>query len=702
MATPSLSLPEKRPPSLWTRLTHSADLLLALGVMSIILVLVLPLAPILLDILLALSIAFSVLVLFVALFTQHPLDFSAFPTILLIATLYRLSLNVASTRLILGEGHRGGNPAGAVIQSFGEFVVAGNFVVGIIIFLILVIINFVVITKGAGRIAEVAARFTLDAMPGKQMAIDADLNAGVIDDVQAQARRVTVQREADFYGAMDGASKFVRGDAIASLIITAVNITGGLIIGVLQHGMAVEAAAQNYTRLTVGDGLVSQLPALIVSVAAGIAVTKAGMENVLSEEMRKQLLGNYRALGIAAAVLGAFALLPGMPFLPLIVVTAVLGLFAYQIYRSEQRATARAAEAMRTEQMRLAEEKPENIEALLPIDPMGIELGYGLIPLVDAEQDGEMIERIKSIRRQMALEMGFIVPSIHIKDNLELAPGAYSIIIKSVEVGRGELMLGHVLAMKTGDVDLALQGVETIEPAFGLPALWIEAAQQEEAQLAGYTVVDLPTAMATHLMEIIRAHAPEFLGRQETQHLLDQLATKHPKVIEELVPGILTLGQVQKVLQNLLHERVSIRDLHTVLETLADTGPATKDPRLLTEYVRQAMARTITRQYQTNEGLLPLLTLSAQREDQVTQALQASPQGTYLGLDPQQAQGLIEGIEAEMTHFSPLNYQPILLCSPLVRPHLKQLTERFIPSLVVLSHNEIASDVRIEKLGTVA
>ncbi len=682
-------------------LSRNTDLGLALGVVGIIMVLVLPLAPVMLDLLLALSIAMSILILFVSLFTAKPLDFSSFPSVLLISTLFRLSLNVASTRLILGNGHEGLGAAGAVIRSFGDFVVGGNYVVGVIIFLILVLINFVVITKGAGRIAEVAARFTLDAMPGKQLAIDADLNAGVINEIDAKARREQVQHEADFYGAMDGASKFVRGDAIAGLLITGVNIVGGLIIGVFQFNMSLDNALGTYTILTVGDGLVSQMPALIVSVAAGLAVTKASVEHGLSENLRHQLLGNVRALGIASGVLSGFAIIPGMPTFPLLSVGIGTGALAWTLHKTKLRADAEQAEFEKQEEESAAEDDGEDVEGLLAMDRLGLELGYGLIPLVDAEQDGELLERIKSIRRQIALESGFIVPPIHIKDNLELASGNYSIIINGVEVGTGDLMVDNLLAMKTGEIIDEINGVSAIEPAFGLPALWIDPTDQERAQLGGYTVVDLPTVLATHLVEIIKRHAPDFLGRQETQKLLDNFAKNEPKVVEELIPNVLSLGVVQKVLQNLLAERVSARDLHTILETLADMGPLTKDPDLLTEHVRQRLARTITRQHQNGDGALLLISLSQEMEDRLASAIKSSSQGTYLGLDPDTTQQLVQNLEAQMERFAESGAQPILLCSPLVRMHVKRLIERFLPNLVVLSHHEISNDVRIESLGMV-
>ena len=679
----------------------NSDVALAGGVIGMLLIMVVPLPEIILDLMIALSISIAVLILFVSLFTGSALEFSSFPSVLLIATLFRLSINIASTRLILLEGHQGAGAAGSIINAFGEFVVGGNQIVGIIVFLILVIINFVVITKGTGRIAEVAARFTLDAMPGKQMAIDADLNAGLIDDSEARTRRRVIQRELDYFGALDGASKFVRGDAIAGLLITAINILGGLLVGVTQYSMSAGDAFDSYATLTIGDGLVSQIPALIISVAAGIAVTKASSESKLSIDLQNQIFSNVQALYVVAAVLFAFALIPGLPVVPFMLLAIVTFFLAQASKRNNERF---ATEEQEAEQLRIQQEiseEPEDIASLLPIDILGLELGYGLIPLVDEEQDGELLKRIKAIRRQIAMDYGYIVPPLHIKDNLELSPGEYSITIKGIEVARSEMMVGHFLAMKTGDVDEEIPGVDTVEPAFGLPAVWIAAEDEERAQFSGYTVVDLPTVLATHITEILKNHAFEFIGRQEAQKLLDSHSQTEPKVVEELVPNVVTLGIVQKVLQNLLKEQVSIRDLHTILETLADVGNLTKDADLLTEHVRQALSRQITRQYQTPDGLLPLITMNQELENQVAGAIQDSGQGAYLGLNPNVAQAIINGLDEKMEQFSFNNYQPLLLCSPLIRPHMKKLVERFIPNLVVLSHNEVAQDVRIEALGVV-
>jgi len=682
-----------------TTLTRNSDVMMAIAVVGMLVVMVIPIPTILLDIFLSFNITFSVIVLLVAMYTLRPLEFSVFPSLLLVATLLRLSLNVASTRLILLHGHEGTAAAGQVIKAFGSFVVGGNYVVGVVVFLILVIINFVVITKGATRIAEVAARFTLDAMPGKQMSIDADLNAGLITDTEARIRRANIAREADFYGAMDGASKFVRGDAIAGIVITLVNILGGLIIGVLQQGMSLSHAAQNYTLLTIGDGLVTQIPALIVSTAAGVVVTRAASESHLGNEMINQLTYHPRAIAIASAVLIFFGFVPGLPTIPFITLGCLAGGLAYMTIKSKR------AVMVRREEEREAVEKEkglEKVEALLPLDLLELEVGYGLIPLVDTEQGGELLERIKSIRRQFALEMGMIIPPMHIRDNLQLKPNQYSIIIKGVEVAGGGLMPGYHLAMNPGDVKAEIEGIPTQEPAFGIPALWIGEKDKEKAQIAGYTVVDLSTVIATHISEVLKTHAYEFLGRQEVQALLDNLATDHPKVVEELIPNLLSLGGVQKVLQNLLKEQVSIRDLLTIVETLADYAPITKNIDILTEYVRQRLARSISKQYETPKGDIALMTLDSEIEELISNAIQHTEHESYLSLEPAVAQRILTQLNKAMEKFTSMNYQAIILCSPGVRPHLKKLTGRFLPTLVVLSHNEIDKRVKLKSLGVIS
>ncbi|MCK5423691.1 MAG: flagellar biosynthesis protein FlhA [Deltaproteobacteria bacterium] len=677
-------------------LTRNSDVVMAIGVIGMLVVMVIPIPTFMLDIFLSFNITFSVVVLLVAMYTLKALEFSVFPSLLLLATLLRLSLNVASTRLILLHGNEGTAAAGQVIRSFGSFVVGGNYVVGMVVFLILVIINFVVITKGATRIAEVAARFTLDAMPGKQMSIDADLNAGLITDIEAKTRRAEISQEADFYGAMDGASKFVRGDAIAGIVITLVNILGGLVIGVLQQGMSVSTAAQNYTLLTIGDGLVSQIPALIVSTAAGLVVTRAASDSHLGNDMISQLTGQPRAVAIASGVLILFGFIPGLPTFPFIMLGCLAGGLAYMTFEGKKAVMVKEEE----EEEAVEKEKGlEKVEELLPLDLLELEVGYGLIPLVDTEQGGELLERVKSIRRQFALEMGMIIPPMHIRDNLQLKPNQYSIIIKGVEVAGGELMPGYYLAMNPGDVKAEIEGIPTKEPAFGIPALWVGEKDKEKAQIAGYTVVDLSTMIATHISEILKTHAYELLGRQEVQSLLDNLALNHPKVVEELVPNLLSLGGVQKTLQNLLKEQVSIRDLLSIVETLADYAPITKNVDILTEYVRQRLARSITKQYKTPEGDIPLMTLDAEIEELVNNAIQHTEHESYLSLEPALAQKILAQFNKAMGKFTSMNYQPIILCSPGIRPHLKKLTERFLPTLVVLSHNEIDKRVKLKSLG---
>ena len=675
-----------------------SDLFLAFGVVGILLIMVIPLPTVLLDLLLSLNITMGIIILLVAMYIEQPLEFSAFPSVLLISTLYRLSLNIASTRLILLRGNEGVGAAGEVIQSFGSFVVGGNYVVGLVVFMILVLINFVVITKGATRIAEVAARFTLDAMPGKQMSIDADLNAGLIDEADARARRLKISREADFYGSMDGASKFVRGDAIAGIIITVINIVGGLLIGVMQQGLSIADAAQTYTLLTIGDGLVSQVPALIISTAAGIIVSRAASDTNLGQDLARQLFLSPRAVGVSATIVFFFGLIPGLPQVPFLVLATIMGGIAFLGYRESKRVGKAEEEGVEE----LPDEgAPEQVEALLPLDIMELEVGYGLIPLVDVQQDGSLLEKIKSIRRQFALEMGFIVPPLHIRDNLQLGPNEYSLLIKGNQITRGELEPDQLLAMKAGEISEEIDGIDTTEPAFGLPAKWVRPSEKERAQMAGYTVVEPATVLATHLTEVIRKHAHELMGRQETQKLLDNLAETHPKVVEELVPSILSVGQLQKVLQNLLRENVSIRDLLTILETLADYGPSISNTDVLTEYVRQGLARTITKQYQLEDRSLPLMTVDKTIEDVIVNSIHRTEQETYLSLDPNIAQKIITEFSRSNETFARMNVSPVVLCSPVVRPHLKKLTERFFPNLAILSHNEIAPEAKIQSLGAV-
>jgi flagellar biosynthesis protein FlhA len=681
-------------------LSNHTDIMVAAGIIGILLVMILPLPPVLLDLLLAFNITLALVTLLVSVYTMYPLEFSIFPSLLLVLTLFRLSLNISSTRLILLHGNQGPSAAGEVIRAFGSFVVGGNFVVGIIVFCILVVINFVVITRGAGRVAEVAARFTLDAMPGKQMAIDADLNAGIINEQNARERRRVIQQEADFYGAMDGASKFVRGDAIAGILITLVNVIGGIIIGIVQQGMQVRDALQSYTILTVGDGLVSQVPALIISTAAGIVVTKVSTDVNLGGQITKQFLLHPRAMGTAAGILLILGLVPGLPQFPLLLLAMITGTVAYYV-RAQQAHQDSAPEA---EQYEVGAEAPslDPAEALAPIDLLEMEVGYGLIPLVDSERNGELLDRIKAIRRQLAQELGVMVPPLRIRDNLQLKPAEYAMLIKGIEVAKGELMMGHYLAMHPGgDTDETI-GIPTTEPAFGLPAYWIGEDDKEQAQFAGYTVVDLTTVIITHLTEVIKGHIHELVSREEVQKLLDRFVQDYPKVVEELVPNQLTLGGVQKVLQNLLREQISIRDLLTILETLADYAPMTKDPLVLTEYVRQSLSRSITKKWQTDTGEIPGIMLSFELEETLTKALQHTEHGSYLTLEPQQGQQLMAEITRAVEQFALTQYQtPILITSPILRPHLKRLTEPLLPHLAVLSQSDIVSNVPIKNLGVV-
>ena len=678
--------------------TKNVDLLIAITMMAILAVMLVKLPAFMLDIALTISLSSSILILLVSLYTKRALDFSVFPSLLLITTLFRLSLNVATTRIVLSDGHNGADAAGSVVHAFGSFVVGDNYIIGFIVFVILVVINFVVITKGSGRVAEVAARFTLDAMPGKQMSIDADLNAGLINEEQARKRRKEIEGEADFYGAMDGASKFVRGDAIAGIVITVINIIGGLLVGVLEHGLDIATAAQYYTKLTIGDGLVSQIPALIISTAAGIIVTRSGSEDNMGNQVVSQLFVNTRALYIGAGVIGALGLVPGLPKAPFLLMAVVMAGIAWIVDRYQKESND--IEKKRQDDIASQPEK-EKIENLLPLDLVELEVGYGLINIVESDQSGDLLERIVSIRKQFALDLGIIVPSIHIRDNLQLEPGEYRLLIKGNKVGGGMLKPEMLLAMDPGNTMRRVDGIPTKEPAFGLDALWIGKSTKEEAEIAGYTVVDLPTVMATHLTEIIRTHAHELLGRQEASVLVDNFKKSYPKVVEDLIPDPLPLGTVVRVLQNLLKEQVSIRDLLTIFETLADEAMRTKDSEILTEAVRRSLARGITSRYKNDDGRVPVLSLDARLEELIANSLLQTEQGVQLVMDPRVAHGMIEGIASTIEQHPEIAGQPILLTSPTARRHIFKLTHRFIPQLVVLSHNELTPDTHIASVGTV-
>jgi len=689
-------------PTLWERtrigeLLQRSDIMASVGLMGILMLMIVPLPPVILDLCLALNITIAILILIISLYTEKAVEFSIFPSILLTTTLFRLSLNVASTRLILLHGHEGMDAAGSVIQAFGQFVVGGSFVVGLVIFVILVLINFIVITKGAGRIAEVAARFTLDAMPGKQMAIDADLNAGLIDETTARRRREEIANEANFHGAMDGASKFVRGDAIAGIIIAMINIGAGFIIGVLQKGMPLAEAAKNYTILTVGEGLIAQIPALIISTAAGMLVTRSAGHDDFGTELKQQFTRYAKALWVVAAILLLFALIPGMPFIPFLTISAGL---AYMAYRLDQAEKAKIIEETVVERPQPIVKPDHDYEKMLNVDLIELEVGYGLIPFVDAAQDGELLTRIQSIRKQFALTSGFIVPPVHIKDNLQLNPNQYTISLKGVNVATAEMMPGYYMAMDPGMVTETIKGLPTREPAFDLPAIWITEDKRERAQIAGYTVVDCITVMATHISEIIKNHAYELLGRQETQTLIDNLGKTYPKLVEELLPHVLNLGVIMRVLQNLLRESISIRDLRSILETMADYATMTQDADVLTEYVRHALSRSISAAHLENDGVMPVITMDRKVEETIQTSIQHRERGSYLALDPQIAQKVLDSLSALLSSFTG-GQQPVLLVLPQIRPHVRRLTERYFPNLAVLSHNEITPQIRIQSIGTV-
>jgi flagellar biosynthesis protein FlhA len=659
-------------------------------IVLILAMLVLPLPPFALDMLFTFNIALSIMVLLVSLSTKKALDFAAFPTVLLLSTLLRLSLNVASTRVVLMEGHTGPDAAGKVIEAFGHFLVGGNYAVGIIVFVILVVINFIVITKGAGRIAEVSARFTLDAMPGKQMAIDADLNAGLIDENEARRRRAEVAQESDFYGSMDGASKFVRGDAIAGILILLINIVGGFVVGVIQHDLSMADAAQNYTLLAIGDGLVAQIPALVISIAAGIIVSRVSTEEDIAGQMLSNVFSKTQALYITAAILGMMGMIPGMPNVAFLLLA---GGMVWMARRNGKRQQEAPPEVQATP-VATVEAQEASWEDVAPIDTLGLEVGYRLIPLVDSSADGELVRRIKGIRKKFAREIGFLPPAVHIRDNLEINPNSYRITLKGVEIGSGEVRTGSFLAIDPGSVATALPGVATRDPAFGLPAVWIEADLREHAQAMGYTVVDPGTVIATHLNHLVTQHAAELLGRQEAQALLDHLGKSAPKLVEDLVPKMLPLSTLQKVLQNLLTEGVAIRDMRTIIDILLEHAARVQDPHELTALVRVALGRSIVQQIYGSTNELPVIALDQGLERLLLQTLQAGNEGA--AMEPGLADALMERTQATTQRQEALGHPPVLLTPAVLRPLLARFLRRAVPQLKVLSHAEVPEGKQIK------
>jgi len=671
--------------------TFRAALLLVPGaIVAIVLLMIVPLPPVLLDLLLSVDIGLAVVLLFTAIYVRQPVEFSVFPSLLLVLTLLRLALNVASTRLVLLHGHEGVDAAGHVIMAFGQFVVGGNFVVGVVVFLVLIAIQFLVINHGAVRISEVTARFTLDALPGRQMAIDADLNAGAITDQEARAKRERLRGEADFYGSMDGAIRFTQRDALAAVLITGVNIVAGLIIGVVQHGLDLTTALETYTILTVGEGLVTAIPALLVSMAGGLITTRAASESNLGEEVAVQLLARSRPLAVAAGVLIALALIPGLPKASFLFVALVLGGAAYA-NRRELAADAKVAEPVAPAAAELA-------EPATSVDPLGVEVGYALVALVDEARGGTLLTRVRAIRRQIASETGLLVPPVHVADNLQLGPRVYTILVKGVEVARGELYTDRLLAINPGTVTQTVEGIATREPAFGLPAVWVPQDQRDRAIAAGYTVVDPTTAVSTHLSEVVRMFLPDLLTRQQTKDLIDRVGETAPKLVEELVPKLVSVGDVQRVLRQLLRERVPVRDLMTILEALADAAAVSKDLDVHVESVRTALGRAVCRPYQAENGDLTVLSVSPALEDTLLASMTRTDRGTVLALDPARAQALASKLgEALATEDLA---QPVLLCSPMLRPHLWRLFSRALPHVVVLSHAEVPAQVRVVSVAT--
>ena len=682
-----------------------AEIAVPIMLLMMLAMMILPMPPFLLDMFFTFNIALSLVVLLAAVYVDRPLDFSVFPTMLLVATLLRLALNIASTRIVLLEGHTGTAAAGDVIEAFGEFVVGGNYAVGFVVFAILVIINFVVVTKGAGRISEVSARFTLDAMPGKQMAIDADLNAGLITQEEAQERRADVVQEADFYGSMDGASKFVRGDAIAGILILFINVLGGFAIGMLQHDMLFDDAVRNYTLLTIGDGLVAQVPSLLLSTAAAIIVTRESRASGSGEggnQIYTQLFANPRTLSVTAGVIGTMGLIPGMPNIPFLILAVGAGVSAYYVSKKQKQVSAEVEQQRAAELEQPASEPPKELswDDVVPVDLVGLEVGYRLIPLVDKSQGGQLMTRIKGVRKKLTVELGFLVPAVHIRDNLELNPNAYRITLHGVPVGEADIYPDRDMAINPGQVFGTLQGIATKDPAFGLDAVWIESMQKDHAQTLGYTVVDASTVVATHLSQILQNHSSELLGREETQQLLDNLAKSAPKLIADLVPDGLSLAVVQKVLQALLEEQVSIRDIRSIAESLAENCAVTQDPNVLVSAVRMSLARSIVQGIVGMEEEIPVITLDVSLEHILQQSVQVSADDSA-GLEPGLAEKLLASLQESSQRQEMAGQVAILLVSPIIRMMLAQFTRRSIPNLHVLSFNEIPDSRQIKVVSTV-
>ena len=687
------------------KLLKYGDLWLVVALFATILLLILPVAPVLLDLLLTVSIAISLLTLLVILYLRTPAEFTGFPTLLLFITLYRLALNVASTRLILLDGY-----AGHIIEAFGNFVVRGNYVVGMVVFLMLVLINFIVITKGAGRIAEVAARFTLDALPGKQMAIDAELNAGLIKEDEARSRRRAVEDEADFYGAMDGASKFVRGDAIAAVLITLINIIGGFAIGIVQKGMTMGEALQRFTILSIGDGLVSQIPALVTSTAAGILITRATSKNDLGRELGRQLLFYPRALTILAGMLGVMALVPGLPTLPFLTLAVITGLLSYTMHRHGGAEPAAAAAAVAAGKASKAApgansatepKASDKLEELLSLDTLQIELGYGLVPLADTRKGGDLLERITGVRRNFAQEMGVIIPPIRLRDNLQLGTNEYRFLLKGNSIAQAQLMPGHWLAMNATNSKVALKGMPTMEPVFQLPATWVTDVERKAAEVAGYTVVDAASVLVTHLSETIRRNCHEILTRQDVQILLDNLKQTHPAVVNELIPAQLTVGQVQRILQNLLAEGISIRNLAGILERVSDYTNVTKNPDELSEHARRALGPQITKPYQASNGGLRAITIDPKLEQQLAQGIRQSASEVALVLEPKLARHVIETLGKMVQQMISLGQPPVVLCAPQLRLAFRRFFETTFSDLAVLSYSEIPPRIQVQNAAVI-